>query len=349
MRTVTGKIRMPAEWEPHARCWMAWPYRRDLWVHPIEAVQKDYAAVAHAIRCFEPVTMIVDPTAVVAARDHLGADIDLMDMPIEDSWLRDSGPSFVKTATGAKAGVCWRFNAWGGKTAEFSRDARVGPQIVERVRAEPVHSALAFEGGGLSVDGEGTMLTTETCVLNANRNPGISKEKVEAEFARTLGVEKVIWLTGDPYETGTNGHVDGIACFARTGVVLFEESAYSEGKYFDVTKRNRAALMGQTDAAGRPIELIFLTEAERRNAEATANFSYSTSYINFYIANGGIVMPAFSLASDGAAREAVRAAFPDRDVIQVDISVLASGGGGIHCITQQEPAWLPPGPPAPCR
>ncbi len=329
--------RMPAEWEPHARCWMAWPYRPDLWVHPVEAVQKDYAAVAHAIRRFEPVTMIVDPTAAAAARDALGSDIELIEMPIEDSWLRDSGPSFVKTADGTRSGVCWRFNAWGGKTPEFSRDARIAPQILKSLGAEPIHSALAFEGGGLSVDGEGTMLTTETCVLNANRNPGITKEKVEAEFARTLGVEKVIWLPGDPHETGTNGHVDGIACFARAGVVLFEESAYGEGKYFEVTQRNRAALRGQTDAQGRPIELIFLTEAERRNTEATANFSYSTSYINFYIANGAIVMPAFGLASDAAAKDAVAAAFPGHDVVTVDISVLASGGGGIHCITQQEP------------
>ncbi len=329
--------RMPAEWEPHARCWMAWPYRPDLWVHPIEAVQKDYAVVAHAIRRFEPVTMIVDPSALASARDCLGSDIELVEIPIEDSWLRDSGPSFVTTAGGAKAGVCWRFNAWGGKTPEFTRDARIAPQMLEHLGAVPVHSALAFEGGGLSVDGVGTMLTTETCVLNANRNPGISKEKVEAEFARTLGVKKVIWLPGDPYETGTNGHVDGIACFARAGVVLFEESAYSEDKYFEVTERNRAALAGQTDAAGRPIELVFLTEAEHRNASATANFSYSTSYINFYIANGGIVMPAFGEKSDAAAREAVAAAFPDREVVAVDISVLASGGGGIHCITQQEP------------
>ena len=329
--------RMPAEWEPHARCWMAWPYRPDLWVHPIEAVQKDYAAVAHAIRRFEPVSMIVDPAAVASARNALGSDIELIEMPIEDSWLRDSGPSIIRTADGAKAGVCWRFNAWGGKTPEFSRDARIAPQILGHLGAESVHSALAFEGGGLSVDGEGTMLTTETCVLNANRNPGISKEKVEAEFARTLGVDKVIWLPGDPHETGTNGHVDGIACFARGAVVLFEESAYGEGKYFDVTERNRAALAGQTDATGRPIELIFLTEARRRNASATANFSYSTSYINFYIANGGVVMPAFGEKSDAAAKEAVAAAFPDREVTVVDISLLASGGGGIHCITQQEP------------
>lgn len=329
--------RMPAEWEPHARCWMVWPYRPDLWVHPLEAVQKDYAAVAHAVRRFEPVTMVVDPTARAVAHDVLGSDIELVEIPIEDSWLRDAGPSFVATPDGRKAGVCWRFNAWGGKTTEFARDARLAPRILASLGVEAIHSALAFEGGGISVDGEGTLLTTETCVLNANRNPGILKEKVEAEFARTLGIEKVIWLPGDPYETGTNGHVDGIACFARPGVVLFEESAYEKGKYFEVTERNRAALTRQTDAAGRPIELIFLTEAERRNSEATANFSYSTSYINFYIANGGIVMPAFAEASDAAAREAVAAAFPDHEVTVVDISVLASGGGGIHCITQQEP------------
>ncbi len=330
--------RMPAEWEPHARCWMAWPYRPDLWVHALKAVQADYAAVAHAIRDFEPVSMVVDPSAMKAARDVLGADIDLVEMPIEDSWLRDAGPSFVKTPDGAKAGVCWRFNAWGGKTPEFQRDARIAPQILASLDAAPVHSALAFEGGGMSVDGEGTMLTTETCVLNANRNPGISKQKVEAEFARTLGIEKVIWLPGDPYETGTNGHVDGIACFAGAGKVLFEESADRSGKYFDVTARNRAALEGLTDARGRKIELCFMREGKRREAKATANFSYSTSYINFYIANGGIVMPALGGDGDAEAKAAVEAAFPDHRVVSVDISVLASGGGGIHCITQQEPA-----------
>jgi len=195
-----------------------------------------------------------------------------------------------------------------------------------------------MEGGALHVDGDGTLLTTETVVFNDNRNPGISRACAEAEFARTLGIEKTIWLPGNPHEHGTNGHIDGIACFVRPGVVLFETSASARPHYREVTDRNHAALRDQVDARGRKLEILYVQEAPDEGRGQTEGWGYSTSYVNFYIANGGVVMPAFGLArQDAAAREAVAAAFPDREVAQVDISCLAAGGGGIHCITQQIP------------
>jgi len=330
--------RMPAEWEPHAGCFMAWPSNPKVWGgRDLTEVQRDYARVAQAIREFEPVTMLVDPAAKADARGRLGADIETVAVPLNEAWLRDSGPSFVRRPDGTLAGVAWRFNGWGGASPDFAPDTLVARRLLAILGLPVVSSALAFEGGALHVDGQGTLLTTETVVFAGNRNPGIARETAEAEFARALGIGKTIWLPGNPYEKGTDGHVDGIACFVRPGVALFETSASSRKELRAVTERNRRALEGQTDARGRPIELLYMQEAPDLGRGTAEGWGYSTSYVNFYIANGGIVMPKFGVSTDDAARAAVEAAFPDRRVVQVDISALASGGGGIHCITQQQP------------
>lgn len=341
---IVPDVRMPAEWEPHRGCLMIWPHDPSPWQCDLAKVHRDYAGIAHAIRGFEPLTMIVQPGAMTSARDALGGDIELLPLPFNDAWVRDSGPTFVRQQNGALAAVTWRFNGWGGASPDFSLDCQLGRHLGLHARAPLLNSALAMEGGALHVDGEGTLLTTETVVFNDNRNPGISREAAEAEFARTLGIEKTIWLPGNPYEHGTNGHIDGIACFVRPGVVLFETSASSRPHYRQVTERNHAALEEQVDARGRRLEILYVQEAPdagRGPADKSGGgdaWGYSTSYVNFYIANGGIVMPAFGLPhEDAAAREAIAAAFPDHAIAQVDVSCLAAGGGGIHCITQQIP------------
>jgi agmatine deiminase len=331
-------VRMPAEWEPHRGCFMAWPRNGEAWDRPVETVRRDYAAVAHAIRRFEPLFMIVDPDQAAEARRLLSAEIELLPLPFDEPWMRDMGPSFVKRADGAVAAVSWRFNGWGCFAPTFDQDARLGQRLAAKIEAPLIRSALAVEGGALHVDGAGTLLTTDTVILNKNRNPGITREAAEAEFARALGVSKTIWLPGNPYEKGTDGHIDGIACFVRPGVLLFETSASSRAEMRETTARNRAALEGQTDAAARPLEILTIREAPdgRHGAQG---WGYSTSYVNFYIANGGVVMPSFGLPKeDAVARETVAAVLPDHEVVQVDISTLAAGGGGIHCITQQWPA-----------
>ena len=334
----SNDVRMPAEWEPHRGCFMAWPRNGEAWGRTLEEVRRDYAAVAQAISRFEPVIMIVDPEQQAEARRQLSAEIELLALPFDEPWMRDMGPSFVKRADGAVAAVSWRFNGWGGYSPSFELDAHVGRHLAAHLTAPLIGSVLAVEGGALHVDGAGTLLTTETVLLNKNRNPGITREAVEAEFARTLGIAKTIWLPGNPYEKGTDGHIDGIACFVRPGVLLFETSASSRPEMREATERNRRTLEGQSDAAGRPLEILTIREAPD-GRQGAHGWGYSTSYVNFYIANGGVVMPSFGLAKeDAAAFETVAASFPDREVVQVDISTLAAGGGGIHCITQQWPA-----------
>jgi agmatine deiminase len=326
---------MPAEWAPHVRCWMAWPDRRDLWGKRLPDTKRDYSNVARAIARFEPVSMIVNPESAEEARRACGDEIDLLPLTIDDAWVRDSGPSFLRHPDGRIAATSWRFNAWGGKSPRYREDAMLSARLLHHVEAPLYHSSLALEGGGLHVDGEGTVLTTESVVLNPNRNPGIDKAEAERELCRALGAEKVIWLPGDDDpDSGdvTDGHVDGFACFARPGVVLYTAARDRQSPNAPVFEENRKALEAATDARGRKLELIPLYEAP---TEERAEYC---GYVNFYIANGGIVIPRFDIPSDDPARETLAKAFPDRSVVQVGIDDIAPGGGGIHCITQQQPA-----------
>ena len=224
--------RMPAEWARHAATWMIWPHNQALWESgwqvSLADVQRDFARVAAAIARFEPVKMVVDPAALASARALCGSNIELIGLAVDDSWCRDSGPSFICHPQHGLAGLSWRFNAWGGKSAH-GLDRSLGRRILDHLGLDGFSTALCNEGGAIHVDGEGTLITTESVLLNPNRNPGISKAEFERCFARHLGIRKTIWLPGDPqYVTGdmTDGHVDGVCAFARPGVLL---DAASEG------------------------------------------------------------------------------------------------------------------------
>ena len=329
--------RMPAEWEPHAGCFMGWPGNPDAWGRDLEGIQRNYVDVARAIARFEPVTMVADPSAAAQARRRLDGNVTIIELPLNEAWLRDSGPAFVRRDDGTLAGVAWRFNGWGGASPDFAPDSLLARRLLAVLGLPVANSALAMEGGAVHVDGQGTLLTTDTVVLAANRNPGIARATAEAEFSRLLGIEKTIWLPGNPYEKGTDGHIDCIACFVRPGVALFETSASTKAELRAVAERNRSALEGQRDARGRSIQLLYIQEAPELDRPVVPGWGYCGSYLNFYIANGGIVMPKFGIAQDETARAIVAAAFPDRIVVQVDVSEIASCGGGIHCITQQWP------------
>ncbi len=326
---------MPAEWDDHERCWMAWPYRHDLWAD-LDRTQRGYAAVAQAIAKFEPVTMLATGPEAAGAKMLCGPSVQVMEMPIDDSWARDIAPTFLKhKETGALAGTSWRFNAWGGKHEPFDQDDLLAGRILEHLGVPCFESPIFFEGGGLHVDGEGTVLTTECCVLNDNRNPGLTKAEAEREILEALGAEKVIWLPGDPGEVETDGHVDGLACFVRPGVALIETTEDSADPMYEVLKENREILERATDAKGRSLEILPIEYAYE--CEATSDV-FCPSYINFYLANGAVILPGYGVPGDERAREAVAAAFPDREISQVDVRDIAPGGGGIHCITQQQPA-----------
>ena len=325
---------MPAEWGPHRRTWMMWPCRTEVW-DDMQATRENYAAVAHAIRAFEPLTMVVRAEDEAGARNLLGSDVDILVSPIDDSWARDAGPNFLIDGQGNRAGAVFRFNAWGGKYAPFEGDDAVADAILGAADVRGYHSELIAEGGGVSVDGQGTILTTLTCFPNANRNPGWSRTEIEAQLKEMLGGDKVIWLPGSELEVETNGHVDGIAQFVAPGVVMVEQPG-PYGDEWDATARaNMAALEGQVDAAGRPLRLVPLPYAP---LDLPGDEMFCTSYVNSYLCNGGVIMPEYGLREDAVVAEMFEDIFPDRTVTRVPIPHIALGGGGIHCITQQEPA-----------
>lgn len=331
---VGTKFFMPGEFEPHQGCWMAWPARRELWQGGMEKVCEEYAAVARAIARFEPVTMIANAADAPEARRLCGDDVRVLVSEIDDSWMRDTGPTFVVDGDGGLAAVDWRFNAWGDKYRGYAADATVKRRLAAYLGLPAIETTLVMEGGAFQVDGEGTILTTESCALNPNRNPGLGKAEVEAELLRCLGGDKVIWLPGDPAEVETDGHIDCIMTYARPGVVLMEATDDPAHPRYEMLRRNRAVLDRQTDARGRRIEVVPVPAAP---GAVSPDSRFNPSYVNFYIANGGIVMPGHGLDSDAPARRAVAAAFPGREVVQLHLAVIPHGGGNIHCITQQQP------------
>ncbi|WP_026870425.1 agmatine deiminase [Inquilinus limosus] len=328
---------MPAEWESHSRCWMAWPCREEVWGENLDAARTAYADVARAIADFEPVTMVCNPADVAEASLTLGngTAIDVVSMEIDDSWLRDSGPTFLLDRNGHLAGAHWRFNAWGQKYQPYSRDAVVAKRILKHVGARRFRAPFVLEGGAIHVDGEGTVLTTEQCLLNQNRNPDVTKAQVEQNLRDWLGVSTVIWLPEGLEDDETDGHIDEIACFVRPGVVLALSTDDKSDGNFDVLQTNLDILRSAKDAKGRPLQVIEVPQPARQEHKGKR---LSLSYINFYIANGGVVMPAFDVAEDERAFRIIRDAFPNRRVVQVHARDIFLGGGGIHCITQQQPA-----------
>ena len=326
---------MPAEWSRHAATWMVWPHNRALWETTwgvtLAQVQQDFARVANAIARFEPVKMVVDPSAVAGAKALCGAGVELIEQAVNDSWCRDSGPSFICHPQQGVAGVSWRFNAWGGKSAH-DLDESLARRVLNDLGLECFGTPLGNEGGAIHVDGEGTLITTESVLLNPNRNPGMTKAEVEAIFERLLGIKKTIWLPGDPdHVTGdmTDGHVDGVCAFARPGVLLVDATHDRGSVYAEVVRENRRALELATDARGRRFEMLELFEAT--DAVDTEAEVFCASYTNFYIANGAIIMPAYGIAADQVAAGVLAQAFPGREIVPVHINHLAHGGGGVHC------------------
>lgn len=329
---------MPGEWANHSACWMAWPSRADPWAMK-EGTRREYADVANAIARFEPVNMLVPARMLDEARALLGKGVRIMELSIDDSWARDSGPNFLVNADGEIAGSTWTFNSWGGKHLPFAQDALMGQRILEIAGVRRFASRMVCEGGAVTVDGEGTVITTESCLLNSNRNPGLTRAQIEAELCRTLGAEKVIWLPGDPEETETDGHVDGVAAFIEPGRVLMEVNSDATDPHHEVGERNLAAMRGQKDARGRTLQIEFIEEGHYHPGVWNGGCS---SYINSYLANGAVIVPGYGYDRDPLAVETYRRLYPRREIVQVQIGHIAQGGGGIHCITQQQPAPFRP-------
>ena len=329
-------FRMPAEWTEHERCLMAWPTRPELWGEVLDQVRQEYAQVARAIAQFEPVTMVALPGQGEDARAACGSTVEVVELPIDDSWFRDSGPIFVLDADGGRAGVDFRFNAWGGKHHPWDTDDRISAALLERLGVTRIASSMILEGGSITVDGEGTLITTEQCLLHPNRNPGMSKEEIEAELVARLGVTKVIWLPyGGLEDTETDGHVDGVCAFVAPGKVVVQLPSDPDHPDFERMRANRAVLEAATDARGNRLEIVDLPQSAFVEVDGK---DIEVGYLNFYIANGGVVVPVADIPADEGALAVIAAAFPDRKVVGVRSRVIAFGGGGVHCITQQVPA-----------
>ncbi|MCX4984732.1 agmatine/peptidylarginine deiminase [Streptomyces sp. NBC_00572] len=332
-------FRMPAEWSEHERCLMAWPTRPDLWGSVLDDVKEEYANVARAIAEFEPVTMVAPPGHGDEARTWCGPEITVVELPLDDSWFRDSAPLFVLDGEGRRAGVDFRFNAWGRKHHPYDSDDRVSGLLLEHLGVDRIPSGMILEGGAITVDGEGTLITTEQCLLHPNRNPGLNRDEIEAELKTQLGVRKVVWLPyGGLLDTETDGHVDGVCAFAAPGKVVVSLPDDPAHPDYARMRANRAVLEASTDAQGRPLEIVDVTQTAFVDV---AEGEVEVSYLNYYVANGGVVVPVAGLPQDDAALAVIAAAHPGRKVVGVPALAIAFGGGGVHCITQQVPVARP--------
>ncbi|MFE4257314.1 agmatine/peptidylarginine deiminase [Streptomyces sp. NPDC056883] len=327
---------MPAEWSEHEGCLMAWPTREDLWGSVLKDVKEEYANVASAIARFEPVTMVAPPGHGEDARHWCDPEVTVVEMPLDDSWFRDSAPLFVLDGDGNRAGVDFRFNAWGGKHHPFDSDDRASALLLEHLGVERIHSDMILEGGAITVDGEGTLITTEQCLLHPNRNPGMNRDEIETELKSRLGVEKVVWLPyGGLLDTETDGHVDGVCAFAGPGKVVVSLPDDPAHPDYARMRANRAVLESTTDAKGRPFEIIDVPQTAFVDMPGG---DIEVSYLNYYVANGGVVVPVAGVAQDAEALAIISAAYPHHKVVGVRALAIAFGGGGVHCITQQIPA-----------
>lgn len=321
---------MPAEWAPHERTLMGWPCRTTMWGDQLTPAKAQYAGVANAIAAFEPVTMVCasEGDALEARAALTDENVEIIELPMDDSWLRDSGPIFVVDAAGRRAGVHFGFNAWGEKFLPYDKDAEVGSLLVEHVGDPMFRAPFVLEGGSVCVDGAGRLITTEQCLLHPSRNPSLNRETITQELMDFLGVEEVVWLgLGLAEDQDTDGHVDLIAAFTGPGAVLLQSC--SEG---DVNHEAMAENASRAHAAG-----LTVTDFPLLARPTVAGEQIGASYLNFTIVNGAVVVPTAGVATDAEALARIGEAYPGREVVGVPGEVIAWGGGGPHCITQQVP------------
>ena len=328
---------MPAEWEEHERTWMAWPAECQALGDTDEDAHAAYASwanVANTVAQFEPVTMVVDPSDRESADEYLDPSIDIIEAPLNDAWMRDIGPTFVRSPDGHVAAVDWVFNGWGAQAwARWDKDAHIADFVTRASDVHRIPSTLTNEGGGIHVNGAGAVLLTETVQCDPHRNPGKSKSDVESELARTLGVTQFVWLqrglTRDYDTFGTRGHVDIVATFSSPDTVLFHNQINSEHPDFAVSREVEQTLVD----AGFQVIGVPAPVTTRDDDGGWVDYSY----INHYVVNGAVILCAFDDPHDERAAEILGRAYPSRQVVLVDAREIFARGGGIHCITQQQP------------
>ncbi|WP_343347241.1 agmatine deiminase [Terrisporobacter petrolearius] len=351
--------RMPGEFEPHDGCWIIWPERPDNWRLGGKVAQKVFVEVATAISEFEPVTVCVSNEQYDNASNMLPSNIRIVEMSNDDSWVRDCGPTFVTNGSKVR-GVDWRFNAWGGLVDglyfPWNKDDHVAKKIcqIEKKEAYSLED-FVLEGGSIHVDGQGTLIVTEECLLSEGRNSHLTKEEIENTLKEYLNLEKIIWIPRGIYNDETNGHVDNILHYVAPGKVVLAWTEDKEDPQYEICKDAYEILSKETDAKGRKLEVvklmlpsnILITKEESEGVDGVDGTlprnegdRLAASYANFYIANGGVVFPTFNDPNDNLAKETLQKCFPDRKVVGIYAREILLGGGNIHCITQQQPKAL---------
>ena len=347
---------MPGEFEPHEKCWMLWPRRGDTWRLGAKPAQAAFAEVAAGIAAFEPVTVGASRGQWENARAMLPDAVRVVEISSDDAWMRDVGPTFVINGGQQIRGVDWHFNAWGGLEGgiyfPWEQDSLVARKVLEIEGADRYRAPLVMEGGSFHVDGQGTLITTRECLLNRNRNPQLTRQQIEASLKTYLNVQKVVWLDKGVVMDETDGHVDNLCCFVKPGEVLLTWTDDPDDPQYEISRQALEKLSAATDARGRSLVVhkihqpdpmvVSAAECEGLDASETAKprkagDRLAASYVNFYIANGGIVMPLFDDAHDRTAMDRLSRLFPNRKVVGVRSREILLGGGYIHCITQQIP------------
>jgi agmatine deiminase len=349
-------FRMPGEFEPHSGCWMLWPERASNWRLGAKPAQSAFAAVATAIATSEPVTVGVSARQFVQARSMLPDAVRVVELSSDDAWMRDVGPTFVVNKRRELRGVDWMFNAWGGLNGglyfPWDQDDLVARKVLEIEGCDRYRAPFVLEGGAIHVDGEGTLLTTEECLLNPNRNPQLDSGQLEILLHEYLGITSVVWLGQGVVNDETNGHIDNLCCFARPGEVVLTWTDNKRDPQYKVSLDAYERLMDSRDAQGRRFKvhkLIHPGPLKRSKEEARhidieegvhprpADERLAASYVNFYIGNSAIVMPLLDPKRDKLAMKQLEEIFPERRIIGVQSREILLGGGNIHCITQQVP------------
>src|SRR5581483_7136276 len=325
---------MPAEFEPHAGCWLLWPERPDNWRDAAQPAQAAFAAVAAAISAFEPVTVGVSAAQFERARALLATTVRVVEMSHDDAWMRDVGPTFVTDKHGELRGVDWPFNAWGGLEGglyfPWDQDDLVARKVLEIEGDDRYRAALINEGGAIHVDGAGTALVTEECLLSVNRNPTLSREDIEEQLRAYLGVRCVVWLGKGVFNDETGGHIDNLACFVRPGEVCLTWTDDRRDPQHAISRDALERLLDARDALGRRLKVHKLpmpgplrmsareargVSARERTKARRAGERLAASYVNFYIANRAIIMPLLDAKTDRTAAARLRRLFPGRRIV----------------------------------
>ena len=334
---------MPAEWYQHECCWMQWPTEffpinaTSSWSHfDLDKGRLAWANVANAISRFEKLKMIVHPNDYKSALNLLDKNIEILQTPIDDAWCRDTGAIFLLNEKNQLGGVDSDFNCWGYKE-NFEQDDKVAKFMINEANATYFKNDMVLEGGSIHVNGQGTLITTEQCLLHENRNPHLSKDDIENNLKKFFGVTKIIWLKHGTDE-GTNGHIDNVACFSDTGTILAMTCSDKEDTYYDLLSENLEILKTSVDQDNNPLKIVELEMSKKR---LIPDDDEPSSYINFYIANDAVIFPIFGDdVADQNAMKIVKSQFPNRQIVCLDGHDILMGGGNIHCITQQQPKAL---------